>query len=170
MSLDEGYVGISKRPEARFNQHKNSDQNIHLKRAIAKYDDIELVILVKSTKQYIRELELSLRPDENIGWNRQRGGMLPPVKYGDDNNKCTEEAREAMRGDKNMMRDPEIAAKLSGKNNYRYDHTLYHWIHKNGEERFSTKQDMYLLTKSKHVYVLNQHGRKSTKGWKLIKE
>lgn len=79
--LTEGYIGISYRPDHRFNQHKSKANspnsksfiNRDFKKELMK-DSVEMVILVKSTREYCNELEYSLRPSRYIGWNVAQGG------------------------------------------------------------------------------------------------
>ena len=72
--LSEGYVGITKNPERRLENHKERGS-------------VRTIILVGS-KQYCREIEYKLRPKANIGLNKNPGGMLPMI---------TERGREVIR-------------------------------------------------------------------------
>jgi predicted GIY-YIG superfamily endonuclease len=86
MSISEGYIGISADPKKRWNRHKSSGDNPHLKNALEKYDDAQFKILCKySTVEDALKLEKAFRPTKNIGWNIEMGGGKPPVKYGTEN-------------------------------------------------------------------------------------
>lgn len=75
----QGYIGITNKPERRFREHKCTakDRRFHIHYAINKYDDLEYKVICVGDKDYIRELEYKLRPEDNIGWNSQAGGMNP---------------------------------------------------------------------------------------------
>lgn len=77
----EGYIGISKSPSKRFNEHKNSRDNNKVKGAIKNGADIEILCDNLSLTEAL-ELEKSYRPKELIGWNLCEGGQLPPSKKG----------------------------------------------------------------------------------------
>lgn len=107
-SLDAGYIGISKNPEARFIQHKwnRSKSNQHLYNAFKKYkDQIKMVIIASNvTKEVACFIESLLRPNENIGWNIAKGGNIPPSPKGKI--RSTEHCKNisiAKQGDKNPM-------------------------------------------------------------------
>lgn len=78
----EGYIGISNNPKIRLYGHKHKAKNgkgYHLGCAINKYgEDIELTILVKTTRKFALLLENRLRPDKCIGWNTVEGGGDAP--------------------------------------------------------------------------------------------
>lgn len=82
--FSQGYVGVSKNAETRFNQHYSNPVNKHLGFAIKKYgwnNLIKQVILI-SDDNYCLNIEKKLRPKENIGWNITIGGGLPPSALG----------------------------------------------------------------------------------------
>jgi len=76
----EGYIGVtSKSLEERFKIHsKYAKKSSVVRKAIEKYDDIEIVQLFEGSKEECLKLEYSLRPEEKIGWNLVKGGGLPP--------------------------------------------------------------------------------------------
>lgn len=83
--LSEGYIGVSKDVKKRWQAHKrsihkNSDNPI-FKNAIAKYGWENLIkkILLCSIKEYCYEIEKKLRPNKEIGWNYNVGGIWPPI-------------------------------------------------------------------------------------------
>ncbi|CAL9990505.1 homing endonuclease [Vibrio phage D69] len=77
--LSKGYVGISYRPTERFKQHLRGGCNIHLDNALAKYDDVEMVIVDSGTRDDMLTKEAFLRPDKGMGWNMAAGGCVPPT-------------------------------------------------------------------------------------------
>jgi predicted GIY-YIG superfamily endonuclease len=79
--FSQGYIGISKNIEKRFEQHFKRTKNRHLKFAIEKYGEENLIkqqILV-ADESYCLDIELKLRPNKDIGWNCTLGGGKPPV-------------------------------------------------------------------------------------------
>lgn len=82
--LTKGYIGISEQPERRWKEHQRST-NQHLKRALEKYNDIQMVIITKGNEDEMKRMEEYLRPRNKIGWNLVKGGGLPPVMKGKDN-------------------------------------------------------------------------------------
>lgn len=74
----EGYVGITKNPDTRYQSHKlaaKEDNKYIISRAIRKYSDLEYTILCCGSRGYIIDLEYKLRPQSNIGWNIAIGGL-----------------------------------------------------------------------------------------------
>jgi predicted GIY-YIG superfamily endonuclease len=77
--LNEGYIGYSKNPKTRFNDHKRVNTNSIVSNNLKKYDDIEIEILYafeNSCDALSKEHEL--RPRKYIGWNISCGGQCPP--------------------------------------------------------------------------------------------
>jgi len=65
---------------------------------------------------------------------------------------------------------PEVKKKLSGPNNYRYDHTIYEFMHESGSVECCTRRELinkYQLDTSR-VSLLIQGKAKSHKGWRLL--
>jgi predicted GIY-YIG superfamily endonuclease len=79
----EGYVGItSQEVEERFKEHKHNNKNKHLKNRCRK-EDVQIVKLVENIDEYdAKRIEILFRPEENIGWNINKGGDLPPSRKG----------------------------------------------------------------------------------------
>lgn len=77
----EGYIGVTKLSiQERFEQHsKNVYKKSIVKKAINKYDDVEIVILHKCEEKEALSLEEKYRPEEMIGWNMAKGGGYPPL-------------------------------------------------------------------------------------------
>lgn len=74
----EGYIGITKNPDTRYQSHKlvaKADNKYIISRAIRKYNDLEYTILCCGSRKYIIDLEYKLRPQPNIGWNIAIGGL-----------------------------------------------------------------------------------------------
>ena len=82
--FNEGYVGVSKNIKRRWNEHRLSTENLHLKHAIKKYgwDSLVKEILLISNEEYCLEIESKLRPQDKIGWNLAKGGGKPPAAIG----------------------------------------------------------------------------------------
>ena len=78
MSMDEGYVGVSVNPKARWAAHKRSKENPLLRNAIQKH---HVKFRILSSHQTIEDAlwqELTLRPFDRMGWNLVKGGGMPP--------------------------------------------------------------------------------------------
>jgi len=86
--FNQGYVGVSKNPNARFKRHSKYSDNPHLKAAIEKYgwDNLVKQIILIGEETYCYDLELKIRPTKQIGWNIAEGGAKPPTTQyrGDD--------------------------------------------------------------------------------------
>jgi len=73
----DGYVGVTSRDlERRLIEHRRSE-NLHLRRALEKYDT-EIVLLREGSDKEILELEYEYRPNPMVGWNITVGGGIPP--------------------------------------------------------------------------------------------
>lgn len=77
----DGYIGISKNPNRRFTEHKKSKSNFKVKSAIKKGAELE-VLQENLSEDQAKQLEVYLRPTDNIGWNIAAGGSLPPSAKG----------------------------------------------------------------------------------------
>jgi hypothetical protein len=79
----DGYIGITSQDiEKRFNNHKYNTKNKHLKNR-CNQKDVEIVCLFDDLeRQEACLLEEEYRPKENIGWNINKGGDLPPSQKG----------------------------------------------------------------------------------------
>jgi len=79
--FSQGYVGVSKNTEARFQRHSKYSDNQHLKAAIKKYGWNNLVkqIVLIGEEKYCYDLETKIRPTRQIGWNIAEGGAKPPI-------------------------------------------------------------------------------------------
>lgn len=84
-----GYIGVSIDPERRKAEHIKYDKNgnVHLRRALDKYCDVEWNIIFEGSDEECYALEKELRPRPNMGWNVAAGGGRPPVNkmFGEDN-------------------------------------------------------------------------------------
>ena len=81
--LTQGYVGVSVSPTRRLKEHKNSTDNKYLYRVLNKYPDLIMQSIVfegGATECY--QYEEHLRPQKNIGWNNNKGGICPPSRKG----------------------------------------------------------------------------------------
>ena len=82
----DGYVGVSRRLEGRYSQHKNEATKkgyAPLKELIEWYgDSIQLLILAEQlSKTEAYELETFYRPYLNLGWNKAEGGLRNEGDY-----------------------------------------------------------------------------------------
>jgi hypothetical protein len=79
----DGYIGITSQSiEKRFSDHKYNNKNKHLKNR-CRQESVEIVCLFDNLEQQqARLLEEKYRPIENIGWNINKGGDLPPSRKG----------------------------------------------------------------------------------------
>lgn len=79
----EGYVGVSKNPNSRYEHHRNRSENPHLRNAINLYKDYIIYdIILQGEESHCYEVEAALRPEKNIGWNINVGGSKPPSPKG----------------------------------------------------------------------------------------
>jgi site-specific DNA-cytosine methylase len=85
----EGYVGVTATtPDERFKKHMivvNSSSNkkkylVHHKIKSHGVENIEVVTILISDKQYCYDIEKKLRPRSNIAWNLSVGGIIPAKK------------------------------------------------------------------------------------------
>jgi len=76
----EGYIGVSKNVNKRFNQHKKRPTNPHLKYAIKKYgwDNLIKEVILIADEAYCLMIETALRLNDGAGWNVVKGGGMPP--------------------------------------------------------------------------------------------
>ena len=79
----EGYIGITSQTiEKRFEDHKSNRKNKLLANRCKK-ENVNVVCLHENlTQEQARLMEESYRPIENIGWNINKGGDLPPSRKG----------------------------------------------------------------------------------------
>lgn len=81
--LQEGYIGLtSQEIEKRFCDHKHNNKNKLLKNRCRK-ENVQIICLHDNLdKEQAKTLEEQYRPKENIGWNINKGGDLPPSRKG----------------------------------------------------------------------------------------
>lgn len=82
----QGYVGVSTNVDKRLKEHFNKmkrgvHENIHLQRALKIYHIYVDILFIGSLEECL-ELEKTLRPVKQIGWNICEGGGMPPVTTG----------------------------------------------------------------------------------------
>lgn len=80
---NEGYIGITSQTiENRFIEHKYNTKN-KLLRNRCKKENVEISCLHDElNEKEAKQLEEQYRPTENIGWNINKGGDLPPSRKG----------------------------------------------------------------------------------------
>jgi hypothetical protein len=72
---------------------------------------------------------------------------------------------------KNPEHRTNVINKISGKNNYRYDHTKYYFIHKTGISEFCTSYELhekYPEVSKQTLRSVIKGRRKSHKGWRIM--
>jgi predicted GIY-YIG superfamily endonuclease len=78
-----GYIGITKQSlNERFLDHKNNHKNKYLKNRCRQSDTTIVSLFENLSKDDAQKLEFKYRPEENIGWNINKGGDLPPCRKG----------------------------------------------------------------------------------------
>ena len=81
--LTQGYVGVSVSPTRRLREHKNSIDNKYLYRVLNKHSELVIQsIIFKGNATECYQYEEQLRPQKNIGWNNNKGGICPPSRKG----------------------------------------------------------------------------------------
>jgi hypothetical protein len=81
--LKEGYIGLTSQTiEKRFMDHKSNKKNKLLANRCKK-ENVEIICLQENlTEDQAKLIEENYRPTENIGWNINKGGDLPPSRKG----------------------------------------------------------------------------------------
>ena len=81
--FSDGYIGLTSQDlDKRFNEHKHNNKNKHLKNRCRK-EKVEIKCLLENLSQEeAKKIEEIYRPNENIGWNINKGGTKPPSKLG----------------------------------------------------------------------------------------
>jgi hypothetical protein len=82
--FSQGYIGVSKNAERRWEEHLKKSENRHFRFAINKYgwDNLVKEQILIAEEDYCLDIERKLRPAVDIGWNIAIGGGKPPVAYG----------------------------------------------------------------------------------------
>jgi hypothetical protein len=111
----DGYIGITSQSiEKRFNDHKYNNKNKHLKNR-CRQKNVEIVCLFDNLEQQqSRLLEEKYRPIENIGWNINKGGDLPPSRKGKPSPKSL--LRGGDRTEKQKQGSKKRSEKIKGNN------------------------------------------------------
>jgi hypothetical protein len=79
----QGYIGVSNNPKRRLSEHLISKNNPHLYRVLQKYpDEILQTIIFEGDEESCYQMEETLRPYPQIGWNINKGGSKPPSRTG----------------------------------------------------------------------------------------
>lgn len=73
---NEGYVGITNNLSKRWSRHRMcTDTSYHLQNSIKKHgDDLVYDVVFLSSRDYCSDMEKTLRPRTDIGWNIRSGG------------------------------------------------------------------------------------------------
>jgi hypothetical protein len=110
-----GYIGVSHDPQKRFRGHmtaikKGKHKNPHLVYAIGKYgaDAIMVSVIMSGEEKYCYELEKTIRPVRDVGWNIAPGGHRGPGWT-----KGKKKSTEAIANMKSTKEPGKIARKLA---------------------------------------------------------
>jgi predicted GIY-YIG superfamily endonuclease len=111
----EGYIGITSQDiEKRFYNHKFNRKNKLLANRCKK-ENVELICLHENlSKEEARILEEKYRPSENIGWNINKGGDLPPSRKGKQSPKSLLKGDD--RTEKQKIGSKKRSEKIKGNN------------------------------------------------------
>jgi predicted GIY-YIG superfamily endonuclease len=106
----EGYIGLtSQNIEDRLKEHKYNNKNKLLKNRCKK-ENVEIVCLHENlSKEEAKLLEEKYRPSENIGWNINKGGDMPPSRIG------KQSPKSLLRGDFRTEKQKEASKRRSEK-------------------------------------------------------
>ena len=123
----EGYIGITSQTiEKRFTDHKYNKKNKLLANRCKK-ENVDVVCLHENlTQEQARLMEEQYRPSENIGWNINKGGDLPPSRKGKVSPKCTLKGDERTEKQKESSRkhsDRMMGTNHSGMRKHKVDHS-----------------------------------------------
>lgn len=118
--FNEGYIGLTKQSlSTRFNKHKSNHKNKHLKYRCIKNDVTIIALHENLSSEKAKLIEYFYRPFENIGWNINKGGDIPPPqkgKYHRKGKKHSEETKEKIRQARaKQVITEETKEKLRGK-------------------------------------------------------
>jgi predicted GIY-YIG superfamily endonuclease len=112
----EGYIGLTSQTiEKRFSDHKSNRKNKLLSNRCKK-ENVEVVCLHENlTKEQARLIEETYRPSENIGWNINKGGDLPPSRKNKVSLKSTLKGNE--RTEKQKLASKKHSERMKGTAN-----------------------------------------------------
>lgn len=123
----EGYIGITSQTiHKRFTDHKSNTKNKLLSNRCKK-EIVEIVCLHEGlSKEQAKFLEEFYRPYENIGWNMNKGGDLPPSREGKVSQKSILKGEE--RTEKQKLASQKHSERMKGtanssKRKNRVDHS-----------------------------------------------
>lgn len=111
----QGYVGITNNTKTRWNDHNKRPSNLHIERAIKKYgwDSLVKEVILISNRDYCLDIEVQLRPKNQIGWNVVLGGGNPPSSLG-KKFICSEETKLKLSiANTGKKHTPETQAKIN---------------------------------------------------------
>ncbi len=141
---NEGYIGItSQEVYKRFCDHKCNTKNKLLANRCRK-EHVEIICLHENlTKDEAKKLEEQYRPIENVGWNINKGGDLPPSRKGKTSlkSKLTGENRT----EKQKLAAQKHSERMKGNNSSGKRKTRI--VH----ERFCDNCGIYFIAKEKRT-------------------
>lgn len=121
--MSEGYIGLTSQTiEERFKEHLYNKKNKLLSNRCKK-EDVKIICLHDNlSEEEAKILETNYRPLENIGWNINKGGDIPPSKRGIINPKTlltgdnrTEKQKIAARNHSERMKGNNSSGKRKNK-------------------------------------------------------
>lgn len=113
--LTQGYIGVSNNTKYRWREHQTRTENIHLQRAIKKYnwDNLIKEVIVIADELYCLAVEFKLRAKDSIGWNIVAGGGMPPSSLGKKFIRTEEYKAQMSISKMGHKHTPEMQAKLN---------------------------------------------------------
>jgi len=112
----EGYIGLTQQKiEKRFKDHKSNRKNKLLANRCKKENVVVECLHDNLTKEQAKLLEEQYRPYENIGWNINKGGDIPPSRTGKISPKSTLIGEN--RTDKQKAAALKHSERMKGSNN-----------------------------------------------------
>ena len=125
--LKEGYIGLTSQTiQTRFMEHQGNKKNKLLANRCKK-ENVEVVCLEENlTKEQASLIEENYRPTENIGWNINKGGDLPPSRKGKISPKALLKGNNRTEKQKqgSIKQSEKIKGnKFSAQRKYRVDHS-----------------------------------------------
>jgi predicted GIY-YIG superfamily endonuclease len=113
--LKEGYIGLTYQDiNERLKEHKYNKKNKLLSNRCKK-EIVEIICLHDNlTKEEAIRLEEHYRPIENIGWNINKGGDIPPSRKGKQSPRCLLKGNN--RTEKQKLASKKHSQRMKGNN------------------------------------------------------
>ena len=178
-SNDKYYVGSSNNVSRRWWKHRtqlNSNQhaNKHLQSSWNKYgkNNFNFVIVESVSKEKLITTEqkyLDIAKNEQYKCYNQTflSSSTLGFKYSEESKRRLSISHKGQIPSVYCLQKVKLAN--SGKNNYGYNHTIFHWYNDNTKKSFKgTCDDFRKKYKVHHVYCLVYKKRKSSSGWRIV--